>query len=217
MKYIYDDPEKYEKNWNNQTYSIKHWYPIISDSINHYCKDKVVLDLGCGTGIYTKVAEKVSDKVIGLDDSIEMLAYSRLGNIIRGNAEMLPLSDYSVDIVLVIGLFEYVNREKTLREIYRILNFKGKCIIVCANKFSAVRTPARVYCHLFNRKYHGIEYSRRGMFKLFKAHNLKVLEFRMDDGLIWPPIPICGLVERFWKIFGSNPFSNIMMFVVEKN
>ena len=62
------------------------------------------------------------------------------------------------------------------------------------------------------------------MFKLFVENKFNLLEYVMDDGLIWLPNFIdrlCGkkiylFVEKISKILGYNFFSNVMLFVVEK-
>lgn len=102
-------------------------------------KNKVVADLGAGTGfISLKVAEK-ADIVFSIDASKNMLrelnkSAQALGlkNIypITGDLENLPLFDNSVDVVFInMALHHVVNPNKAIKEMKRILKDGGKVII----------------------------------------------------------------------------------------
>jgi len=96
-----------------------------------------VLDLGCGTGRYAlPLAEELSCKVWGLDISRKMLdrakakSQSRPCHWILGDAQVLPFDQHSFDLCLLSMVIHHVsNRERTLKEAYRILVPDGRCII----------------------------------------------------------------------------------------
>ena len=225
------DPEQYEarhEKSRREGYLRDHWRPLIAAMISQYCKDKTVVDLGCGAGAYTTIIAKYSNRVLGLDISMVMLSYAKNKhanlNLALADAHHIPLKTESMEIVVCIGLFEYIERTTVLEEINRVLNRDSICIIQCPNKFSAVRVPTKLILRVLGRQYLAKEPSYGEMLRLFKQNGLKVIESRMDDGLIWLPDfidrltgrRIYLLIEKIFSLFGRNPFSNVMLFVGRK-
>jgi ubiquinone/menaquinone biosynthesis C-methylase UbiE len=224
------NPEEYElryMKYPRESYMWAHWYPYIKGLIAKYCKNKTVLDLGCGTGVYTEIIANYGD-VIGLDVSKTMLEYAKRKRpnikFILADAHSIPFESNFFDVVVSIGLFEYVNRKKVFKEISRVLKPNGICIIQCPNKYSLMRVIVKVIYKILKRNYLPKEPSYREMINLFKQNGFKVIELKMDDGLIWLPnfldkligVKIYLLVENIFKIFSRNPFSCNMLFVVQK-
>lgn len=101
-------------------------------------RSKKVLDLGCGTGIYSKILKKEGAKVKGIDISEKEIEVARRENpyieFKIGNAEKLPYQDEEFDIVLAALVMEYFNSwNKVLREIRRILKKKGIFVFSIGN------------------------------------------------------------------------------------
>jgi len=83
-----------------------------------------VLDLGAGLGNAAAFVKK--GDVISMDYSIKMLkknrAVSPVKYCIAGNAMNIPLQTASLDILLAVGLLEYVkDKARALKEIDRVL------------------------------------------------------------------------------------------------
>jgi ubiquinone/menaquinone biosynthesis C-methylase UbiE len=225
------DPEKYQKIYETiprENYTKEHWRPLISNTIKKYCKDKNVLDLGCGYGRYMGVINKHTKSVIGVDISKRWLNYAKqkYPNIkfVLADASKIPLEDELFDVIVTIGLFEFINRNIVMREIYRVLKQGSFCVISVPNKYSALRLVGKLLNKLFGREIQTDEPSKEEMFKLFKDNKFELVEYKMDDGLIWLPNfldRLCGkkiylFIEKIFKIFGQNPFSNIMLFIIKK-
>lgn len=92
-----------------------------------------VLDLGCGTGLYTERLRTMGFDTISLDYSAKMLeiAKSKMdGEFIRGDALSLPFRDSSFDGVVAITSFEFFPEpEKAIEEMKRVVK-NGRFIIV---------------------------------------------------------------------------------------
>ncbi len=91
---------------------------------------KKVLDLGCGSGIYTRVLADWGAKVAGMDNSRTMIALAKQENpgipFHKGNALRMPYQDKSFDIVYSAMLVHYLKHLRPLfREISRILKKDG--------------------------------------------------------------------------------------------
>lgn len=225
------DPIQYMQAYENiprEMYSRKHWEPIIDCYIKKYCNQKDVLDLGCGYGKNTPIILKYATRVFGLDISSRWLTYLKgtliFPHLILGDAHMVPLKDGSVDVVVSTGLFEYVSKERTLKEIRRVLKPDGYCIISVPNKYGTLRFPLRLGYAILRKKYTPDEPSKSDMITLFENYGFELIDYKMDDGLIYLPDAIdfiigmkiyCG-IERFFRLFKENPLSNGMLFVVKK-
>jgi SAM-dependent methyltransferase len=96
----------------------------------------LVLDAGCGPGLYTEELVVRGAKVVGLDASAAMvdLARRRLGSTARiEEADLdarLPLADEEFDLVVCALAIHYVDdRAATLREFHRVLRPGGRVVL----------------------------------------------------------------------------------------
>jgi ubiquinone/menaquinone biosynthesis C-methylase UbiE len=99
-------------------------------------KDKVVLDIGCGTGIMEGMLLQAKH-IIGLDISIEMIKiakekYKGYYNIswVNADAENLPIKSKSIDLSLMITVIQNIpSPPDALKEIERTLKLEGEAIV----------------------------------------------------------------------------------------
>lgn len=97
-----------------------------------------ILDLGCGTGKYTRLLSKEGSSYIGLDlsqDQINMAkTKSKKGRFICSSAEKISLEDKSIDFGVacwVLGtILEDDRRLKVVNEIKRVLDNKGEFYLI---------------------------------------------------------------------------------------
>jgi SAM-dependent methyltransferase len=115
--------------------------------------DWVVGDLGCGTGRVAEVVAPYVRRVIGIDESPDMLvaARARLGELAaperpgadaggesaarvelrQGRVEALPLDDGTLDVALLVLVLHYVaNPERAMAEAWRALRPGGRLLVV---------------------------------------------------------------------------------------
>lgn len=231
MNYCEIDPATYETIYDlipREMYLKKHWKPLIEKEIEKYCRDKIVLDLGCGTGIYTRAIDKCARKVYGIDLTKNWINYTKnehgISNVILADAHKIPLKKRTIDVIVTTGLFEYINRETVIKEMNRILTPDGFCIISVPNKYSLCRINTKLIYKIIGAKYNPHEPSKKDMLKLFNNNGFELIECKMNDGLIWLPNlldrfagkKIYSLTDKFIGIFNENPYSNGMLFVVKK-
>jgi len=88
-----------------------------------------VADVGCGTGILTRLLAARSLDVVGLDPNEEMLAEARAGGgsaeYRRGEAAATGLGDASVALVTVAQAFHWFEADQALAEFHRVLRPGG--------------------------------------------------------------------------------------------
>ncbi len=119
-----------------------------------------VLDLATGTAdipIELAKENKKIGKIIGIDLSEKMLDLGKekvrkqgLRNIIslqKGDAVNIPFENEEFDVITIsFGIRNFVDTEKSLKEIYRVLKPKGKLVIL---EFSLPETDFIKKCYLF--------------------------------------------------------------------
>ena len=96
-----------------------------------------VLELGCGTGLYTESLQKISAKVVATDFSDEMIVFAKqkrdqLKNVefLKADALNLEFNDESFDTVFMANLIHVIgNAEKVIQESKRVLKKGGQLII----------------------------------------------------------------------------------------
>lgn len=116
----------------------------------HYCwilklmrpkKDARFLDVACGAGFMLAEAEKIGLKTYGIDISPVAVKLARENvadsHILIGDGENLPWPDNFFDYVTSLGSLEhYLDPEKGLEEIRRVLKKEGLACIMLPNSFS---------------------------------------------------------------------------------
>ena len=126
---------------------------------------KTILDIATGTAdIAIKFSEIENSKIIGIDISSKMLDVGRekIQNkdlakrvvLKKGDAENLEFDSNSFDIISIgYGVRNFENLEKGLKESFRVLNPKGKLIILETSIPSnlLIRFIFNIYTKLFIR------------------------------------------------------------------
>jgi ubiquinone/menaquinone biosynthesis C-methylase UbiE len=91
----------------------------------------LVVDLGCGTGLSTRIWAERAERVVGLDLSEDMLAEARRrGGPLnveyrRADATATGLPDRSVDVLTCCQAFHWMDAAPTLAEVARVLRPGG--------------------------------------------------------------------------------------------
>ena len=92
-----------------------------------------VLELGCGTGEFTRRVAPSGAEVVALDLSGDLLAKARAkvggrARFARGNAETLPFRDGAFDVVYGCSILHHLDVEVALREARRVLRRGGRLV-----------------------------------------------------------------------------------------
>lgn len=86
-------------------------------------KPSRVLDLGAGTGKFTRLLVGRAETIYAVDPSENMLAQQDATSVttVRGTAEHIPLPDASVDAVFVAQAWHWVDQAAAVPEVERVL------------------------------------------------------------------------------------------------
>lgn len=136
--------KKYDLDFGEEgDYSHKYViYPAVDAILQNSPMDNII-DLGCGTGTYTRKLSKVASEVYGVDFSPEMIKIAKKRNgktkyTVADLERELPFEDNKFKLALsIMVLHSLPNITNTLKETYRILKPNGRLIVVIPH-------PARI-------------------------------------------------------------------------
>jgi demethylmenaquinone methyltransferase/2-methoxy-6-polyprenyl-1,4-benzoquinol methylase len=105
-------------------------------------KDMIVLDLGCGSGLFFSEIAGKAETVIGVDVSLNLLQKAkekaknyRGVSVLRADADHLPLRNESFDRVFAYTVLQNIPKPKaTLKEVRRVSKYKGKIVVTGLKK-----------------------------------------------------------------------------------
>lgn len=118
----------------------------VANYLENVCKDKFVLDAGCGTGKFLNILEKNSKKYIGIDLSDKQLekakrkSQEKTSEFICSNLSNINLESNKVDLIIcswVLGTITNLEeRNKCLGELKRLLKSNGTIILIENDEYS---------------------------------------------------------------------------------
>ena len=118
-----------------------------------------VLDVGCGTGQSTRAVAQIARRVVGIDNSADMLAHSApLPRVEyqRADAELLPFADSSFDLITVGLAFHWFDQPRFLREARRVLKPAGWLVVYnfgCTGEMQGPPDFRRWFVESYLRRY----------------------------------------------------------------
>lgn len=163
-----------------------------------YIKNKKVLDIGCWTGQFEKLAVIHSKEIWGIDPSIEAIKIAKKlvpkAKFKVGNALNLRFENNYFDAVTLLDVIEHIPKgteRKCLDEIKRVLKPNGFLVISTpyAHPVSILLDPA---FFLIGHRH----YSEKKLRDILTTTGFKVLEVKRTGGVIRI---VTTLIEYFLK------------------
>src|SRR5487761_172896 len=109
----------------------------------------LLVDIGCSWGRWSIAAARAGFRPIGIDVHVDALAAA--GRVSRqlgisagyacGDAERLPLSSSSADVVFSYSVLQHLDKSKVFsifQEMFRVLKPEGSCLVQLPNTFGLV-------------------------------------------------------------------------------
>jgi ubiquinone/menaquinone biosynthesis C-methylase UbiE len=164
-----------------------------------------VLDVGCGTGIYTLELARRDVHVVGVDPSMEMILIARekfrqtglKGCFICGSAEFLPLRSERFDLALAVTSLCFVRHpDQAIQEAHRILKPSGRLVIGELNRFSLWAFMRRLKGLFTDTIYNQAHFwSRRELERLLREKGLYPSAVKIL--LHFPPVNLKPYLKRY--------------------
>jgi ubiquinone/menaquinone biosynthesis C-methylase UbiE len=114
------------------------------------CRREVILDAGCGTGVFTFDLLSFGTSIIGIDISLPMLMRAREKarayhlHLSLGDISSLPFRENSFDKVVSVTALEFIkDAEGAVRELFRVTQKGGSIIVATLNSLSPWATRRR--------------------------------------------------------------------------
>jgi len=150
--------------------------------------NKLILDIGTGTGRIARSLLKLNNQIVGIDISLNRLRLAlkkskeELGDkennfhLIRADGHYLPFRDRSFDAIFSIRTLKYFkNPNQGFNEIVRVLKSGGICVLELSNVFSYERL------WLFFIKLFGIRHYAQNMGSDYRLFNVFEIEKTFSD------------------------------------
>ncbi len=180
-----------------EKYILELWQPFLKETINVLSVDKTVVDLGCGTCEYTQAA-KNAKKIYAVDVSSEMLKICRKKLLGFNQAEII-LSDIQnfklaepADLMITIGIWEYVSSQDLLNTIKKITRRGSKVIVVFPNIYNELNLARS----LGRMKKIAL---RPGFIKKLFKKDFLIIDSASFGMVSWTPKKLQSLILPLWK------------------
>jgi SAM-dependent methyltransferase len=98
---------------------------------------RLVLENGCGVGMYVQKLSGLGGRVIGLEYDLERAVEAGINSdeIINAAGEFIPLPSATFDLLLSHEVLEHVQDDRAaIREAIRVLKPGGRAVIFCPNR-----------------------------------------------------------------------------------
>jgi len=206
-------------------------------------KNKKILDVGCGIGMFLKQFKNLGADVFGVDldkEKVE-IAKKKFPNVFHSKAEKMPFRKSTFDIICLHEVIEHVeDDQQVIKECFRVLKPGGKLIIFAPNRLWPFETHGiftgeryrfgnvPFVPYLPNKWYerltpHVKNYFKRELFNMIRGVSFKKIAYRR----IFPgfdklaaKIPIFGkLIQLIFLFLNKTPlriFGISHMVVLEK-
>ena len=179
----------------------------------------LVLENGCGVGMYVEKLISLGSRVIGLEYDLERAIEAGINSdkIINAAGEFIPLPASTLDLILSHEVIEHVQDDRAaICEMIRVLKPGGRAVIFCPNR----GYPYETHGIFWNGKYyfgnklcvnylprtlrnklapHVRVYSRSDMQKLFNGLNVKFIERKIIFGAYDNIIARFGVLGKFLR------------------
>jgi ubiquinone/menaquinone biosynthesis C-methylase UbiE len=174
----------YHKGWGRRFDKFEKKLLLRSLKCN---EEKSILEIGCGTGHFTRWFQSLGMKAVGLDISREMLSAARdLSRksmpLIQGKAELLPFNANTFDIVAMVTTLEFVGSPvEVLSEALRVA--RNKIIIGMLNIWSPLILYRRIKRNFKKSSYRGAQFYsskklRSLIYELAQKKNVRLIQIR---------------------------------------
>jgi ubiquinone/menaquinone biosynthesis C-methylase UbiE len=165
-----------------------------------------LIDIGCGTGHFTRWLARKFPHVAGLDRSPAMLAEMRRGGFtipaILGDAHRLPLRNGTVDLAVFVATLEFLeDPEKALSEAVRIA--RSGLVLVALNRWSVGGLSRRIGPQARGRIFSQAEdYSLRSLTEMTRRAAGNRLGRILQTSALFP--------DGLWKVRAPIPFGDVI-------
>lgn len=203
---------KLDKNLNYQNNGKEfHWGPNSvtlnpekASLLSRYAVGKV-LDIGCGSGIYTHYLNSLGHDTTGMDSILNFVKAAKSKypqeKYISGSAENIPFRNNSFDTIVLFDILEHVDDLKVVKESLRVAN---RLIISVPRENQKILTQYGLsHAHYLDRTHKRV-YILKSFRSLLRKLNAKIVF--LEESL---PLSISGLLIN--RLAGQNKIKKYLL------
>ena len=141
--------------------------------------ERNLLDIGCGTGDFLRIAQQNDWDVIGIEpnENARRIANLKTVNSVFGNDKLSELKPKSFDVITLWHVLEHLPKpEEQLPLFKKLLKPNGTLIVAVPNFKSYDAQHYNKYWAAYDVPRHIWHYSRYSISKIFKKENMKVVK-----------------------------------------
>lgn len=210
----YTDAEAYDRRAESsvlERYILELWQPFLKNKIGKLSAGKIIVDWGCGTGEYVLAAEEAK-KIYCMDISETMLKKAKEKLKDLNQTEFIRSSGFEnempagiADLVLTIGVWEYVEPKKLFEEIERLTHKGSLAAVVFPNIYNDLNWMRS----LINSRQVAL---RPGFVKNLFKKDFRLVESASFGEVSWFPKRLQFLALPVWKFcdFIWRPFQKFL-------
>jgi len=183
--------------------------PDKADLLRKYALGRC-LDIGFGSGIYTKFLSDLGHEVAGVDNQKQFVsaAIKKYPGIqfLKGDASKLPFKNNEFKTAIAFDILEHLDDERVLREIFRVS--QRVIFSVPQENQEILLRYGLSHAHYLDNTHLRV-YSTKGLRKLFYSHGYKAIYLRPSL-----PVSISGLLIE--RLAGKNHALKIFLKIILK-
>ena len=145
MQEIFDDwPERYDQWFETLIGRLVREYEskLVLEMLRPGQGEKI-LDVGCGTGIFTFDVLAAGAEVVGLELSLPMLLWARKKlkrrafRMVQGDMRNLPFADNAFEKTISVTAIEFIQDARSaVSELFRVTKPRGRILVATLNRLS---------------------------------------------------------------------------------
>ncbi|WP_452602973.1 class I SAM-dependent methyltransferase [Pontimicrobium sp. MEBiC06410] len=173
-------------------------------------KDKTLLDIGCGTGAFLKVAKDNGWSIYGVepDQDARAIANSITGNTIYNTNQLSKFEDHTFDVITLWHVLEHLpNLKEQVSRFKRLLKPEGTLVIAVPNYKSYDASYYKNFWAAYDVPRHLWHFSQTAIKRLFQKENMKVVK---TLPMIFDAFYVSLLSEKY-KNKRMNPFNAFLV------
>lgn len=185
LEYYEEEAEKYNKTHGSSLagteYNIRVYYKKIFEK--YIAESDLILEIGCGTGRFSRLLRRISDRLVSTDFSMSMIQQG-LGAApyqVRADSQALPFDDGVFDVCVGVTTFSYIpDKKMALKAIKLVLKPKGRIILIDMDRRSPIFLFSRMIYGKLRNKNHQEWVLKESSFpfttKLLESEGFRIIE-----------------------------------------
>lgn len=148
--------------------------------INNFKPDSnKLLDIGCGTGDFLKVAAANNWQVLGIEPNLQArtIANAKTNNLVYDLSKLDALKKHSFDVITLWHVLEHLpNLDQQILNLKRLLKPNGVIVIAVPNFNSYDAQFYKSFWAAYDVPRHLWHFSQKAISKIFQQHNMNVVQ-----------------------------------------